>query len=73
MDEAPQHPHNVARQVFATMDDVVQPTPAPRLSRTPAAIPGPPPVPGADTESVLREWGFDPAEIVALREANAIG
>ena len=48
MDEAPQHPHNVARETFVTVDDVVQPAPAPKLSRTPATIQGPPPVPGAD-------------------------
>lgn len=33
--EAPQHPHNVARQTFVEIDGVVQPAPAPRFSRTP--------------------------------------
>ena len=73
MDEAPEHPHNRARGVFVTVDDIVQPAPAPRLSRTPAAIQSAPPAPGADTESVLREWGFDAAELATLREAGAIG
>ncbi|MCL4825885.1 MAG: CoA transferase [Caldilinea sp.] len=72
MDEAPQHPHNVARGVFTIVDDVVQPTPAPHLSRTPAVMPAPPPEPGADTEKVLSLWGFDAVEIEALREAGAI-
>lgn len=72
MDEAPQHPHNVARQVFAEVDGVTQPTPAPRLSRTPGAIPSPPPEPGADTEGVLSHWGFDAAEVAALRDLGAI-
>jgi hypothetical protein len=40
MDEAPDHPHNRARDTFLTIDDVVQPAPAPRLSRTPAAVQG---------------------------------
>jgi len=72
MDEAPDHPHNRARATFITVDDVLQPAPAPRLSRTPAAIQGPPPAPGADTEVVLREWGFGETEVAALRAAGAI-
>jgi alpha-methylacyl-CoA racemase len=72
MDEAPQHPHNIARRVFTEVDGVTQPTPAPRLSRTPASVPAPPPEPGADTEKVLSLCGFDSAEIAALREAGAI-
>jgi alpha-methylacyl-CoA racemase len=72
LDEAPEHPHNRARETFVTVDDIVQPAPAPRLSRTPAAIQGAPPAPGADTERVLREWGFAAAEVEALRAAGAI-
>jgi alpha-methylacyl-CoA racemase len=72
LDEAPEHPHNRARETFVTIDDIVQPAPAPRLSRTPAAISRPPPDPGADTERVLREWGFAAAEVEALRAAGAI-
>lgn len=34
MDEAPAHPHNVARGTFIELDGVVQPAPAPRFSRT---------------------------------------
>ncbi len=34
MDEAPRHPHNVARQTFIEIDGVPQPAPAPRFSRT---------------------------------------
>lgn len=34
--EAPNHPHNKARGVFTTENEVVIPNPAPRLSRTPA-------------------------------------
>ena len=72
MDEAPDHPHNRARATFVAVDDVIQPAPAPRLSRTPAAIPGPPPIPGADTEAVLLDWGFGGTEVEALRAAGAI-
>jgi len=38
IDEAPDHPHNRARGIFETHDGVVQPAPAPRLSRTPGAV-----------------------------------
>lgn len=37
--EAPLHPHAVARASFRTVNGVVQPAPAPRFSRTPAADP----------------------------------
>ena len=38
-DEAPLHPHNQARQTFCELDGVLQPAPAPRFARTPAATP----------------------------------
>ena len=44
--EAPQHPHNVARGTFVEVDGKLQPAPAPRFSRTPAAISRPPASPG---------------------------
>ena len=72
MDEAPAHPHNQARSTFLTVDDVVQPAPAPRLSRTPANVQGPPPLPGQDTDAVLADWGFTSEEIAGLRDAGAI-
>ncbi|RAI58151.1 CaiB/BaiF CoA transferase family protein [Roseicella frigidaeris] len=72
MEEAPAHPHNVARGTFALRDGVVQPAPAPRFSRTRAELGAPPPARGADTEAVLREAGLEAGEIAALREAGAI-
>ncbi len=71
-DEAPQHPHNKARGTFVAVDGVMQPAPAPRFSRTPAATPGVPHVAGADTEAVLREWGVPAANIEQLRRDAAI-
>ena len=41
--EAPHHPHNVARRTFTEVSGHVQPAPAPRFSRTPAADPPTPP------------------------------
>lgn len=72
MQEAPRHPHNVSRGVFVEIDGYPQPAPAPRFSRTPAAVPKPPPAIGAHTDAVLREAGFSTAEISALRQAGAI-
>ncbi|MEJ0061067.1 MAG: CaiB/BaiF CoA-transferase family protein [Terricaulis sp.] len=61
MAEAPGHPHNVARGAFTEVEGVVQPSVAPVFSRTPGAVQGPPPKPGADDESVLSDWGVTPA------------
>ena len=72
LQEAPSHPHNAARGVFAEREGAVQPAPAPRFSRT-AGEPGlPPPLRGEHTGAVLAEWGFGAAEVAALREAGAV-
>ncbi len=73
LDEAPQHPHNAARRTFAISDDVVQPNPAPRFSRTPTEITGPPPMAGEHTDQILADWGFADAEIAELRQREIIG
>jgi len=68
LDEAATHPHNRARTVFT--DD--QPMPAPRFSRTPAAMaPEPAPV-GRDTDAVLAELGYDAEQIAALRDEGVV-
>jgi len=67
LDEAPKHPHNVARQTFVEMAGVIQPAPAPRFSVTPGAIQGPPPAVGAHDREVLLDWGFTPTEICGSR------
>ncbi len=58
-DEAPTHPHNHARETFVTIDDVVQPAPAPRFSRTPADKPRSAHPATNDKDEILREWGVD--------------
>jgi alpha-methylacyl-CoA racemase len=70
--EARKHPHNVARGTFVEAFGVVQPAPAPRLSRTPATIAGPPPHAGAHTGQILAEWGFDAGRIDALLASGAV-
>jgi alpha-methylacyl-CoA racemase len=72
LDEAPKHPHNVARQTFVEVDGVTQPAPAPRFSASPGAIAGPPPAIGADNRSALAAWGFSATEIDALRSVGAL-
>ncbi|HEV8623454.1 MAG TPA: CaiB/BaiF CoA-transferase family protein [Acidimicrobiia bacterium] len=72
MEEAPAHPHNVARGTFVEIDGVVQPAPAPRFSRTPGEISRPPSAPAADTDEALADWGLSEAEIAKLRSAGAI-
>lgn len=72
LDEAPKHPHNVARQTFVEVEGVVQPAPAPRFSATPGAIQGPPPANGAHDTEALSDWGFDAAELDALQKEGAL-
>jgi alpha-methylacyl-CoA racemase len=73
MGEAREHPHARARGSFVDVAGVAQPRPAPRFSRTDSQIQGPPVAGGANTDEVLGEWGFAPAEIATLRDAKAIG
>ncbi|MGH3518932.1 MAG: CaiB/BaiF CoA transferase family protein [Haloechinothrix sp.] len=71
-EEAPSHPHNVARGTFVEVGGVALPAPAPKFDRTPAGTPSAPHDTGADTEQVLGELGLNTAEIARLREAGAI-
>jgi len=68
LDEAPHHPHAVARSAFIDIAGTVQPAPAPRFSKTPAATPTPPPQRGADTEDVLRDWGVTAGAVANQRQ-----
>ena len=70
--EAPEHPHNKARDVFIEINGVSQPAPAPRFSGTPTAVPSPPPHAGENTSETLASCGFSADEIAALRAAGAI-
>ncbi|RKR02839.1 CaiB/BaiF CoA transferase family protein [Maricaulis maris] len=55
-EESATHPHMVERGVYVELDGVRQAAPAPRFSRTPGAIQGQAPTPGADHEAVLADW-----------------
>jgi alpha-methylacyl-CoA racemase len=72
MGEAPRHPHHAARGTFVDIGGVVQPAPAPRFSRTPAALSHPPAGAGQHTDEVLAAFGFGSDEIARLRDTQAI-
>jgi alpha-methylacyl-CoA racemase len=71
-DEAPEHPHNKARDTYVEIDGVIQPAPAPRFSRTPGRVQRPPASKGAHTEEVLAAFGLSLDEIERLRKSNVI-
>lgn len=70
--EAPTHPHNRARGSFVEVGGDLQPAPAPRFSRTPAAVPAPAPRLGEHTDAVLRSCGIPAHRVEALREAGVV-
>jgi alpha-methylacyl-CoA racemase len=72
MEEAPHHPHNVARETFVEVAGVQNPNAAPRFSRTPGGIQGPPAHAGQHTDEVLAEAGLSAEEISALRASGAV-
>ncbi len=70
--EAPQHPHNLARQAFVDVGGELQPAPAPRFSATPSAVQGPAVAGGTHTREVLAELGFSVSELDRLTDAKTI-
>jgi len=72
MTEATVNEHVVARDTIIVDDNIAQPAPAPRFSRTPGAIQGPTPPLGGDTDATLADWGFSASEIAQLHDAGAI-
>ena len=72
LEEAPNHPHNRARDTFIDLDGVVQPGSAPRFSNSNRARPRPPCDPGADGEAILHELGYSTAEIETLRREGTL-
>jgi alpha-methylacyl-CoA racemase len=54
--EAPDHAQMKARDTFVEAFGITQPAPAPRFSRTPGAIQGPPPQVEETPESALARW-----------------
>jgi alpha-methylacyl-CoA racemase len=60
--EAAADTHLLARETYVTSDDVIQPAPSPRFSRTPAQLSAPAPALGQHTLEALTAWGLPDAE-----------
>ncbi|GIU93495.1 MAG: CoA transferase [Acidimicrobiia bacterium] len=56
--EAPQDPHNLARDTFMEVGGVLQPGPAPRFGNHGRPQPGAFPLPGGDTREILAQLGY---------------
>lgn len=72
LEEAPAHPHHQARQTFVEFAGLLQPAPAPRFSRTPATIQGPPGRQADPSGDWLADWGFSETDIAEFESAGAI-
>ena len=72
MVEAPAYAANSERSVYAQVEGLTHPSPAPRFSKTPSTIEHGTRSLGADTLSVLRGAGMSEASIRALLDAGAV-
>jgi alpha-methylacyl-CoA racemase len=70
LEEAPKHPHNVARKTFVEIDGVVQPAPAPRFSRTEPKVQTD--LTKRDGKAALAAWGFSAADVDGLAQTGAV-
>lgn len=66
-DQAPRHPHNEERKTFMLSDGAYEPSPAPKLSRTPGHCESKTqPQVGEHSIEVLQEVGYTQTEIQEL-------
>jgi alpha-methylacyl-CoA racemase len=72
MTEAAEHPHNKARGTFTELDGVLQPSPAPRFSRTSPTVTHSSRFPGEDTAAVLKDAGYSESDISSMVESGAV-
>lgn len=72
MQEAIEHPHLRQRETFVQVDQMAQPAPAPRFSRTPPELPKSAVRSGEGGLEVLGSWGYEGAEIEKFRKAGAL-
>ncbi|MEM7218428.1 MAG: CaiB/BaiF CoA-transferase family protein [Pseudomonadota bacterium] len=70
--EARENPHNVERGTFVEVEGFPQAAPAPRFNRTPAQVPPPAAVPGAQTDAILAGAGYSASDIEQLRANGAV-
>jgi alpha-methylacyl-CoA racemase len=72
LNEVDQHPHNREREIIVTVDDVPQPAPAPRLSRTPGQATPARGRRGANTREILIDLGYSEGESRAFFEKQIV-
>ena len=76
LNEAPEHPHNKARESFVKnhAGDMMAPIPAPRLSRTPAIanMSISEPDMGANTDEILSEFGYGQEDIESMKSEGIV-
>jgi alpha-methylacyl-CoA racemase len=72
MDEVADHPHNRERSLLINVDGVPQPTPAPRLLRTPGLVVKPGGPRGDNTKKVLKELGYSNQKLNELFEKGVV-
>ncbi len=72
MREFREHPHNKARGTVAEFNGMLQPSPAPRFSATPAGSPARGRYPGEDTVAIFEQLHFDRARIERLVQAGVV-
>ena len=72
-EEAPNHPHMAARNVFVDIDGTPQPAPAPRFSRTQPATPTAGAPPEGGEEALFREWGIPSDQVSTWMRKGVIG
>lgn len=72
MHEAPEYPHNKARQSFIDVGGVTQAAPAPRFDRTPSAVQHVAVAPGTNSREILTELGYSSDDLNALLTSGAV-
>ena len=72
INEVREHPHMKARNNFISIDDVVQPTPAPRFSKTNSDTPKKAPKLGENNEEILLQLGYTNDDIKSFKDRGII-
>ena len=72
INEAREHPHMKARNNFISIEDVVQPTPAPRFSKTNSESPKKAPKLGENNEEILLQLGYTDDDTKSFKERKII-
>ena len=72
IDEARNHPHMKSRNSFISIEDVIQPSPAPRFSKTNSESPKKAPKVGENNEEILLQIGYTKDEINSFKERKII-